>query len=222
MRSNVVYIVFRTPICTTDRVLQRAFWLGTYIHSEIYAPNLKCGNSVGFSFTNFSGDVMQLRDDMKFSYKDDPSYYCCFELLLDDDEYSSLISQNLALVQRHVQYNYTDCALLLLPVILRNTFVHDTEIQKLGPGYSKTCITDIVDELAHVRRLFCSQSIILTLRVALLPDHVLYATIHNNTARATSPNELFESMRKLMGEPFPISRALLRTADMHSMTENHP
>ena len=208
MRSNVVYIVFRKAMCTTDHVLHVALRLGTYIHSEIYAPNLACGQSVGFSFTNFSGDVMQLRDDMKLSYKDDPSYYCCFPLKLDDDEYSTLISQNLTLVQRHVAYNYTDCALLVLPTILRNTFVRDVEINKLGSGGSKTCIKGTIDELPHVHKLFCSQSIILTLRVALLPDHVLYTTIKDNTARATSPNELFEAMRKVLGEPEPISVAL--------------
>jgi hypothetical protein len=211
MRSNIVFIVFRKPMCTTDLAMQRAFCLGTYIHSEIYVPYLEWGTSVGISFTNFSGDVMQARDDMKISYKNDPSWYCCFELYLDDDEYSALISQNAALVQRHVKYNYMDCTLLILPNILRNAFVHDTEIQKLGPGYSKTCTAGAVDELSHIRRLFCSQSIILTLRVALRQDHVLYSTIHNHIARSTSPNELFEAMRNVLGPPFPISRALLST-----------
>jgi hypothetical protein len=215
-RGQSVRLMFRKAMFKTDKFLQYACGFGEYIHCEIYIPTMKCGNEVGFTFTNFSGDSMKLRSDIKNSYYNSPALYTFFEVFMNDAEYDQFISQNMSLVQRGVPYNYADCVFMALPMGLRKVFIQDSlpaaTIAKatgaLGNGHNaatqvrarpeinkKVC----EDKLEHVTSLFCSQSIILTLRVALQKDHVLFPLVTEATARCTSPNEFFVSLKSLIG-----------------------
>jgi hypothetical protein len=216
-RKEKLFIVFRKPMYNpfgrhnskermsiggiSDNILRYVCRLGEHIHCEVFVPHMRCGNELGFSFTNFSGDKMQLRSDMKNSYIDTPHYYTCMVVHVNQREYDKFISQNLALVQRHVPYNYSDCVLTMFPKVFQDTFIQD-QIQE-------TPVTSY-DQLTQVQSLFCAQSIILTLRVSLDKDHLLYTSLNNLTARCTTPQELYLTIQKHVGEHVAIQQTITK------------
>jgi hypothetical protein len=173
--------------------------LGDHLHCEVFLPEMKFGNEVGMTFTNFSCHKMELRGDIKQSYDVTPQAYSCFTVLLSEAEYDTFVSQNLTLVQRHVGYNYSDCALAVLPKTLKGIFVQDMPLGVTAPIKN-------ADRLPHVVSLFCAQSLIMTLRVSLAADHELHGIVHNLTARCTKPQELFEAISSVCSETDLTSR----------------
>jgi hypothetical protein len=216
-RKQKIFIVFRKPMYNpfdsqclkqsismggvSDNILRYVCGLGEHIHCEIFVPHMRCGNDLGFSFTNFSGDKMQLRSDMKLSYLDTPQFYNCLVVPVNQTEYDTFISQNMALVERHVPYNYTDCFLTILPKLFKDTFIQDQTIKT--PGVSH-------DQLQTVRSLFCAQSIILTLRVSLEKDHKLFVPLNELTARCTTPQELFNTLQDNVASSVPIQNTIVK------------
>ena len=217
-RQQKIFIVFRKPMYNpftnefpqqpisvggiSDNILRYVCRLGEHIHCEIFVPQMRCGHELGFSFTNFSGDRMQLRSDMKNSYMDTPHYYSCMIVYVNQNEYDKFISQNLALVQRHVPYNYSNCMLTLLPKVFKQTFIQDPTHNIPIQSY---------DKLTQIETLFCAQSIILTLRVSLDADHVLFTSMNDLTARCTTPPELYLKIKEHMGEPVAIQQTVIKT-----------
>ena len=217
-RKEKIFIVFRKPMYNpfekqypkqsmsiggiSDNILRYVFQLGEHIHCEVFVPHMRCGKEVGFSFTNFSGDKMQLRSDMKNSYVDTPQYYSCMVVHVNQKEYDKFISQNMALVQRHIPYNYSDCVLTMLPRVFKDTFIQDQTPNTPIPSY---------DQLSQIESLFCAQSIILTLRISLDEDHVLFSSMSNLTARCTTPQELYLTIKEHMGESVAIQKTIIKS-----------
>ena len=217
-RKEKIFIVFRKPMYNpfetkypkqsmsiggiSDNILRYVCRLGEHIHCEVFVPDMRCGKEVGFSFTNFSGDKMQLRSDMKNSYLDTPHYYSCMVVHVNQKEYDKFISQNMALVQRHIPYNYSDCVLTMLPRVFKDTFIQDQTTNKPTSSY---------DQMSQIQSLFCAQSIILTLRISLDEDHVLFTSVSNLTARCTTPQELYLTLKDHMSKPVAIQHAVLKS-----------
>jgi hypothetical protein len=195
--------MFRRPVMLSDKIKKFMFCLGEHIHCEIFVPDMRCGNDVGFSFTNFSGDTMQLRSDIKYSYKNLPDCYSCLRVLVNQNEYNRFMSHNLTLVQRRISYNYSDCIFTLLPTTITDVFVKDQQCN------TNADVPD-TDILENVTSLFCAQSIIMTLRASLENDHKLHRSIHNITARCTSPQTLFSVIQNVVGD----------TTDMNVIVQN--
>jgi hypothetical protein len=216
-RKQKIFVVFRKPMYNpfakqclresisiggiSDNILRYVCGLGEHIHCEIFVPHMRCGNDLGFSFTNFSGDKMQLRSDMKLSYLDSPQFYNCLVVNVNQTEYDKFISQNMALVERHVPYNYTDCFLTILPKVFQKTFIQDETINNPESSH---------DQLQKVQSLFCAQSIILTLRVSLDKDHKLLVPLNDLTARCTTPQELFNTLQANLALSIPIEKTITK------------
>lgn len=104
----------------------------------------------------------------------DSAIYTLLRIDLCDEEHNGIIDMLSRLTDRVIPYNYSDLPWCVVPSITELKDVHNEE---------------------EITALFCSQAIILVLRLNIATDRPLYQTLMDLNSRTTSPTVLFEKLK---------------------------
>jgi hypothetical protein len=105
----------------------------------------------------------------------DPHIYTLLRISLSEEEHSSTVDMLLRLTDRSIPYNYSDLPWCVVPSI--------------------TALKDIKNE-EEITALFCSQAIILVLRLNVDSSRDIYQALMDLNSRTTSPTMLFEKLKQ--------------------------
>ena len=167
-----VIVVYRRPVEWSDRVLQLA--CGEFTHCELYVPNFKG------TFVTTVDFGMELRFDMKDSYRLESHKYAWHLIPLTQAEYKRLCAWNMEQVKNHCKYNWPDLLWQVAPFM--RSFVHDLAKQ----------------DASHPKKMFCSQAVVLALRAAFGGDGRnntrMKACVRSMNSRITTPGLLSKQL----------------------------
>jgi hypothetical protein len=103
----------------------------------------------------------------------------CLSLHVSQEEHDEVQSMLLSFVERGIPYNYADVFKLIMP---------------MGKD------PDDVVEDKDVKTLFCSQAIVLVLKMTLSQEHNAYETIQTLNSRVTTPSMLYDALKPFCDE----------------------
>jgi hypothetical protein len=183
--NRKILLMYRRPLCKTEKVLQFVSRCGEFTHCEVYLPDLNEDGCVGWTFTNFSMCKMMKTRRCIPSYIDNCDMYAFHSIDLTQNQFNRFVEWNLVQVLNKCPYNYKDLPLQILPARLTRSTVHDlTTTQATTP-----------------KKLFCSQAVILALRHALEPTHRVSHALANINTRLSTPTLVATSLESLYGKP---------------------
>ena len=104
----------------------------------------------------------------------DPQVYTLLRIDLSEEEHSGTVDMLLRLTDRSIPYNYSDLPWCVVPSI--------------------TALKDVYNE-EEITALFCSQAIILVLRLNVASNKSIYQALMDLNSRTTSPTVLFEKLK---------------------------
>ena len=177
--SMKVMIIFRKPICKTDKLIK--YFIGQYTHMEIMIYLDKSPRSsptfTAFVGENFNSSIMAKTKYVKPDYE---AYY----LETEQDETECLLDYLIALSEQRIPYNYEDLPLIPFKKVITASGMMD----------------DVNDESPDkIKRLFCSQAftVAIALRRCLQFKHYprLIAELKSINSRLTTPCDLFHIIR---------------------------
>lgn len=105
----------------------------------------------------------------------DPLIYTCLRIGLNEEEHNGTVDMLLRLTDRSIPYNYSDLPWCVVPSITALKDVHNEE---------------------EITALFCSQAIILVLRLNVASDRDICNALMELNSRTTSPTVLFEKLKQ--------------------------
>ena len=197
---NPVVIIYKRPVDWTDRVAR--VFAGEFTHCEIYLPAESC------SFSIFRGGVIQCSAVLPNLYRAHPELFSWHMFGLNDYEYRRLRVWNTNQVTKRCEYNLSDLAYQMLPVVVQTAFV---------PDISR-------EEAQHPHKLFCSQAVVLALREACNGQHAsphLEAFVKSLNSRITTPTELADRTTTYMGMELSSGPVPLTAVEAHQVLEKN-
>lgn len=180
-----IFLMYRRPLCNTEKVMQFVSDCGEFTHCEVYCPDLAEDGCVGWTFTNFSMCNMMKTRRCIPSYRDKCNKYTFHSIDLTRNEFSRFVEWNRLQVLNKCPYNYKDLSLQMLPKRLARSTVTDLD----------------VTQTTTPRKLFCSQAVILALRHALEPTHRVTRALAGINTRLSTPTLVAKSLEPLYGKP---------------------
>lgn len=175
--SMKIIILFRKPICRTDKLIKS--FIGQFTHMEVMIYLDKSPRSSP-TFTAFMGEKFSSSIMTKTQYCS-PTYEA---YLLDANpmECERLLDYLIALAELRIPYNYED-----LPLIPFKSIILKTEM-----------MSDVDDDNPKsIKRLFCSQAFTIAFRKCLEFKHYpkLIAELKAQNSRLTTPCDFFHIIR---------------------------
>lgn len=175
--SMKVILLFRRPICRTDKLLK--YFIGQFTHMEImmYLDNSPRSSPTFTAYMgeNFNSSIMA---KTQYSKPDYEAYY----LETHSQESDALLDYFIALSEQRIPYNYDDLPLIPFKKILMASGMMD----------------DVPDETPNkIKSLFCSQAFTIALRKCLEFKHYprLIAELKSMNSRLTTPCDIFHVIR---------------------------
>jgi hypothetical protein len=202
LETRKIFLMYRRPLCKTEKVIQFVSNCGEFTHCEVYCPDLDEDGFVGWTFTNFSMCKMMKTRRCIPSYIAECDKYTFHSIDLTRNQFSRFVEWNRLQVLNKCSYNYKDLPLQMLPKTLARSTVNDLN----------------TTQATTPKKLFCSQAVILALRHALEPTHrVSLALAHINT-RLSTPTMVATSLESLYGKPRDV--CILMKIISHGMTRH--
>lgn len=154
------------------RVLDPYFWVGClagrYVHVDVFFwtsdPSVEANYTNSLVYTAYMGQYFSAYANFKYS-SDTNDLYC---IDIDPCVWWTGLTYANSLCESNIAYNYTDLALCLNDAFFLNV------------------CSDINTDIATIQKLYCSQAILLILRV-MFPDK---PALFNCNSRACSPLRL--------------------------------
>lgn len=174
MPTRQCVCVFRRPVFFTDSLI--ALRAGPLVHVELLPIDANIPDNT-LSYTSYVGHAFGVSISTKATFDNET----CVGLALDLTplEHERLISYLHDLCAANIPYNYGDMALMALPRTLFEAVVEDIPSE----------------DPRDVRKLFCSQAVLLALRNSLADDNPLGDVLGRIVSRTIFPYTLFHVLR---------------------------
>lgn len=175
--SMKVVVLFRRPICRTDRLIKP--FIGQFTHMEVMIYLDKSPRSSP-TFTAYMGEPFSSSIMAKTQYRR-PTFEA-YHLETNTFESERLLDYLIALTELRIPYNYED-----LPLIPFKSLLLKTEM-----------VEDVDDDHPReIKRLFCSQAFTVAFRKCLEFRHYgkLIAELKAQNSRLTTPCDFFHIVR---------------------------
>jgi hypothetical protein len=165
-----VAVVFRKPKFLSDSII--AMYAGQLVHTDICPIDesnpehtLVCTCYVGENFTASLSSKKEFSD----------ASHVALAIQTTNEEQDAITSYLYTLTERHVRYNYTDVAAMVLPTSFRTSLMGDVN----------------TEDPNGVSSLFCSQAVVLVLRNCLNHERDITKTLKAVNSRCVLPNTLY-------------------------------
>jgi len=187
MIMRCIWVIYRRPLGLSERVLQGVSRCGEFTHMEIYCPDLRHEGFLGCTFTNFSMCNMMRTRECIPSYSQDRGKYVYHRIELENTQFDRFIVWNNQQIDHNCKYNYTDLCRQMIPGTIASTITREVDMSK-----------------PYHRKLYCSQAVVLSLRVSLGPDHKVCKALQGVISRLSTPLIVADLLSTVLGKPKPL------------------
>jgi hypothetical protein len=168
--NSNIYVVFEKSTDGFMKKLVRAF-AGKYVHCEIVTRDAHNEKNVYAAYMNECFSKTKLQEANYYT----SNTHDVFRMPLDSNTHS-MIAKNLdALAARSVPYNTYDA---------------------LASPFNVTAFVRDCCKIESVKKVFCSQSIVMALRESFHPDTAIHQTVSILNSRTTTPLMLYSALKK--------------------------
>ena len=172
--THYAVIVFRKPVCMTDRFL--SVFAGQLTHCDILPIDVSDAHNA-MTFTSYVGETFSMSINTKRNYNNRKNV--AIAIPYNKCEFDLLTTYLYDLCSHNIKYNLIDISLDALPITVRDMICEDVESE----------------DPKDIKKIYCSQAAVLSLRNSLASDRRLLEKLKETNSRVTVPLQLYYILR---------------------------